>query len=147
VATLAGALPTFNAVLNGASFVLLLLAWRAIRRGDRARHRALVLTALGCSAIFLVGYLTRIALTGTHRFPGGGALRAVYLAVLASHTLLAAACLPLVLRTLYLALGDRFAEHRRIARVTFPIWAYVSVTGVVVYAMLYHLAPAVAAAR
>jgi putative membrane protein len=142
VTALAEVLPSVNAALNGSAFVLLLLAWRAIRRGDRTRHHALMLSALGCSAVFLVGYLTRVALTGTHRFPGEGALRAAYLAVLASHTLLAVVCLPLVLRTLYLALGERFTEHRRIARVTFPIWAYVSVTGVVVYAMLYHLAPA-----
>jgi putative membrane protein len=100
-----------------------------------------MLSALACSALFLVGYLTRLALTGTHRFPGGGALRATYLAVLGSHTLLAAAALPLVLRTLYLALRERFEAHRRLARWTFPIWAYVSATGVVVYLMLYHLAP------
>jgi putative membrane protein len=76
-----------------------------------------------------------------HRFPGSGALRAAYLAVLTSHTLLAALTLPLALRTLQLSLGARFPEHRRIARLTFPVWIYVSVTGVVVYVMLYHLAP------
>jgi uncharacterized membrane protein YozB (DUF420 family) len=137
-------LPAVNAALNGTAFVLILLAWRAIKRGDRARHRALMLSALGCSALFLAGYLTRVALTGTHRFPGEGALRAAYLAVLGSHTLLAVACVPLVLRSLWLAWHDRFAEHRRIARWTFPIWAYVSVTGVAVYALLYQVAPALA---
>ena len=102
-----------------------------------------MLSACGASALFLVSYLTRIALTGTHRFPGEGALRTVYIAVLASHTVLAALAAPLVLRTVFLALRDRFPAHRRIARATLPIWMYVSVTGVVVYVMLYHLAPAV----
>jgi len=139
--TLAEALPTVNATLNGLAFVLLLLGFLAIRRGDQRRHHALMLAACAASALFLVSYLTRIALTGTHRFPGGGALRAVYLAVLTSHTVLAALAAPLVLRTLFLALRERFPSHRRIARVTLPIWMYVSVTGVVVYVMLYHLAP------
>jgi putative membrane protein len=139
---LADLLPSVNAALNAAAFVLVLLGWRAIRRGDRARHERLMLSAVGASALFLVGYLTRVALTGTHRFPGDGALRALYLVILATHTVLAVAAAPLVLRTLFLGLKARFPEHRRIARFTFPIWAYVSVTGVVVYVMLYHLAPA-----
>ncbi len=139
--TLGEALPTANASLNALSAVLLLAGWRAIRAGRRERHRALMLSALGSSALFLAGYLTRVALTGTHRFPGGGALRATYLAVLGSHTVLAVAVLPLVLRTVYLALRGRFDAHRRIARWTFPVWLYVSVTGVAVYVMLYHLAP------
>jgi putative membrane protein len=130
-----------NATLNGTSALLVLLGWRAIRAGERERHRTLMLAAFGSSVLFLAGYLTRVALTGTHAFPGSGALRAVYLAVLASHTLLAAAAAPMVLRTLFLALRDRFPDHRRIARFTLPIWMYVSVTGVAVYVMLYHLAP------
>jgi putative membrane protein len=137
--TLADALPTVNAALNAASAVLLFSGWRAIRAGRRDVHRALMLSACGTSTLFLASYLTRIALTGTHRFPGTGLLRAAYLAVLGSHTILAVATLPLVLRTLFLALRERFPEHRRIARWTFPIWLYVSVTGVVVYVMLYHL--------
>jgi putative membrane protein len=100
-----------------------------------------MLAALGSSLLFLAGYLTRIALTGTHAFPGSGGFRAVYLAVLASHTLLAAAAAPLILRTLFLAFRARFPAHRRIARATLPVWLYVSVTGVAVYVMLYHLAP------
>jgi putative membrane protein len=139
--TLGEALPPVNAALNGTAAILLVLGWRAIRGGDRARHRRLMLAACGTSALFLVSYLTRVALTGTHRFPGEGALRATYLAVLATHTVLAAACAPLVLRTVWLSLRSRFPEHRRIARVTLPIWLYVSVTGVVVYVMLYHVAP------
>lgn len=138
---LASALPSLNAALNGTSAVLLLLGWRAIRAGRRELHRRLMMGACASSTLFLAGYLTRIALTGTHRFPGGGALRAAYLAVLASHTLLAALTLPLVLRTLQLSLTARFPEHRRIARITFPVWMYVSLTGIAVYVMLYHLAP------
>jgi len=140
--TLADALPTVNAALNATSAVLLFAGWRAIRAGRRDVHRALMLCACGSSTLFLASYLTRIALTGTHRFPGTGLLRAAYLVVLGSHTVLAVAALPLVLRTLFLALRERFPEHRRIARWTLPIWLYVSVTGVVVYVMLYHLAPA-----
>jgi putative membrane protein len=139
--TLADVLPSVNATLNATSAVLLVLGFRAIRAGDRRRHRALMLAALGSSLLFLVSYVTRIALTGTHRFPGDGALRTAYLAVLGSHTLLAALAGPLVVATLVLALRGRFPSHRRIARVTLPVWLYVSVTGVVVYVMLYHLAP------
>ena len=136
--TLAEALPTVNASLNALSAMLLLAGWRSIRAGRRQRHHALMLAALSASALFLAGYLTRLALTGTHRFPGTGLLRATYLAVLTSHTVLAAVALPLVLRALYLALRGRFEAHRRIARWTFPVWLYVSATGVLVYFMLYH---------
>jgi putative membrane protein len=141
--TFAELLPTVNAALNLVSATLLFAGWRAIRRGDRERHRQLMLAAVSSSALFLVSYLTRVALTGTHRFPDDGALRAVYLVVLLTHTVLAAAAAPLVLRTVFLSLRDRIGEHRRIARWTLPIWMYVSVTGVVVYVMLYHLAPRV----
>jgi putative membrane protein len=136
--TLAGALPTANALLNATSAVLLFLGWRAIRAGRRELHRAFMLAACSSSVLFLAGYLTRMALTGTHRFPGAGGLRVAYLLVLGSHTVLAALTLPLALRTLFLSLSSRFPEHRRIARVTFPVWIYVSLTGVVVYVMLYH---------
>jgi putative membrane protein len=139
--SLGEALPPVNATLNGLSAVLLLAGWRAIRAGDRRRHRALVLSALGASALCLVGYLTRVALTGTHRFPGSGALKTAYLLLLGSHTLLAAVALPLILRALWLAWKGRFPEHRRVARIAFPVWLYVSATGVLVYLMLYQLAP------
>lgn len=138
--TLEELLPTLNALLNATSALLLFLGWRAIRAGRRDRHRNLMIAACGSSVLFLASYLTRVALTGTHRFPGEGAFKAVYLIVLGSHTLLAAVTLPLVLRTLWLSFRARFAEHRRIARWTFPVWMYVSVTGVAVYVMLYHLA-------
>lgn len=139
--TLAEVLPPVNATLNGTSALLVVLGWRAIRAGERERHRAFMLAAFGASVLFLVAYLTRVALTGTHAFPGGGALRAVYLVILASHTVLAAAAAPMVLRTLFLGVKARFPDHRRLARFTLPIWLYVSVTGVAVYVMLYHLAP------
>ncbi len=141
--TLAELLPSVNAALNGLSAVLIVAGFAAIKRGRRDVHRALMLGACGTSALFLAGYFTRIALTGTHRFPGAGALRTTYLAVLGSHTLLAALALPLVLRTLWLAWKSRFGAHRGVARWTFPVWLYVSVTGVVVYVMLYHVAPRV----
>ena len=140
--TLATVLPTLNALLNATSAVFLFLGWRAIRGGRRDRHRNLMIAACASSVLFLASYLTRVALTGTHRFPGEGALKAAYLVVLGSHTVLAAITLPLVLRTLWLALRARFPEHRRIARWTFPIWMYVSVTGVLVYFFLYQWFPA-----
>jgi putative membrane protein len=139
--TFAELLPTVNAALNLLSATLLFAGWRAIRRGDRERHRQLMLAAVSSSAVFLVSYLTRVALTGTHRFPDDGALRAASLVVFLTHPVLSAASPPLVLRTVFLSLRDRIGEHRRIARWTLPIWMYVSVTGVVVYVMLYHLAP------
>lgn len=139
--TLADALPTVNALLNACSGVLVFLGWRAIRAGARDVHRKLMLAACASSVLFLASYCTRVALTGTHRFPGTGALRTVYLVVLGSHTVLAALTLPLVLRTVFLSLSSRFPEHRRIARFTFPVWMYVSVTGVLVYVLLYHVAP------
>jgi putative membrane protein len=141
--TLAEVLPPVNAVMNATSAVLIVLGWRAIRAGDRTRHRALMLSALGVSAVFLAGYLTRVALTGTHRFPGTGALRTAYLVLLGSHTVLAAAIVPLIGFALYFAWKGRFEAHRRVARYTLPAWLYVSVTGVLVYFMLYWVAPIV----
>ncbi len=141
--TFVDVLPSVNAVLNGTSAVLLVLAWRAIRAGDRERHRRLVLSALGVSALFLVGYLTRVAMTGTHRFPGTGALRTAYLLLLGSHTMLAAIIVPLIAVALWNAVKGRLEVHRRVARVAMPAWLYVSVTGVLVYVMLYWVAPIV----
>jgi uncharacterized membrane protein YozB (DUF420 family) len=131
--------PTINAALNAASAVLLLVAYRAIRRLEIERHRRWMLAAAVTSALFLVSYLAYHARVGSVRFGGVGPARAVYFAVLGSHTVLAVAVLPLVLRTLYLGLKRRDDRHRRIAKWTFPIWLYVSVTGVIVYLMLYHL--------
>ena len=134
-------LPAVNATLNATSAVLLLLAYRAIRRLDVERHRGLMLAAASVSAAFLVCYLYYHAHVGSVRFTGQGPVRALYFTILISHTILAAAIVPLVLRTLYLGLRRRDDRHRRIARWTFPIWLYVSVTGVVIYLMLYQLYP------
>lgn len=138
-------LPSVNAVLNATSAVCLALGYVAIRNKKIGLHRALMLSALVASAVFLAGYLTRMWLTGTHKFPAAGLWRTFYLTLLFTHMVLAVALLPLVLRTLQLALTGRFEAHRRLARVTWPIWMYVSVTGVVVYWMLYHLAPSLVA--
>ncbi len=135
------ALAPLNALLNASAGTLLFLGWRAIRRGDRQLHRRLMIAAVSVSALFLASYLTRVALTGTHRFPGEGWLRGLYLAILVSHTLLAVAAAPMALRSLFLGVKGRVDDHRRIARVTFPVWLYVSVTGVVVYLLLYQVAP------
>ncbi len=138
--TLASALPGVNAALNALSAVLVVAGFVAIRRGRRDVHRAFMLAAVASSVLFLAGYLTRLALTGVHRFPGQGLLRTTYLAVLGSHTLLAVVAAPLVIVTLALALRQRFGTHRRLARTTLPVWLYVSVTGVIVYVLLYQVA-------
>ena len=129
-------LAPLNALLNATAGLLLFLGWRAIKRGDREVHRRFMIGAVSVSAVFLLSYLTRVALTGTHRFPGEGALRWLYLAVLVSHTILAVAVAPMALRSLALGWTGRIERHRRLARITFPVWLYVSVTGVVVYLML-----------
>jgi putative membrane protein len=138
-AELGDLLARVNAGLNGTSFVLLLAGFALVRAGRLEAHRRAMTGAFGASVVFLLSYATRFALTGSHRFAGTGALKVVYLAVLLSHMVLAVATVPLVLRALWLASKDRRAEHRRIARVTFPIWSYVSLTGVVVYVLLYHV--------
>ena len=128
-----------NAGLNLLSACFLVAGFVQIKNGRIERHRAMMLGAVISSALFLVFYLTRFALTGTHRFAGEGAARVFYLALLFSHMVLAAAVVPLVLRLLYLAFHERFVEHRRLARWTWPVWMYVSVTGLLVYVLLYHV--------
>jgi uncharacterized membrane protein YozB (DUF420 family) len=132
-------LPTLNACLNAASALCVLAGYVLIRRGRREAHRRAMLAALACSATFLVSYLVYHFQVGSVRFRGEGLLRTVYFAILLTHTVLAVAILPLVLVTVSRALQQRFDRHRRIARITLPLWAYVSVTGVVVYWMLYRL--------
>jgi putative membrane protein len=132
-------LATVNACLNAVSAVFLLLGHRAIRRFEIDRHRRLMVSAAVTSAVFLASYLTYHAKAGSMRFAGQGLVRPVYFTILISHTILAAAVLPLALRTLYLGWKRRDDRHRRLARWTYPIWLYVSVTGVVVYLMLYRL--------
>ncbi len=134
-------LPAVNAALNATSAVLLLIAYRHIRRLEIESHRRWMLATAAVSAVFLISYVTYHVQVGSVRFTGRGPVRVVYFTILISHTLLAIANVPLVLRTLYLGLKRRDDRHRRIARWTFPIWLYVSVTGVVVYVMLYHLYP------
>ena len=126
-----------NAILNGTSALLILSGRIAIAKRRTRTHRALMIAAFVTSSVFLTSYLTRVALTGTHIDPHSGWVHAVYLTVLVTHMILAVAVVPLVLRTLWLAYKRRFEAHRKIARVTFPVWLYVSVTGVVVYVMLY----------
>jgi len=135
------ALPALNAVLNGASAVLLTGGWLAIRRRRIAVHRACMLSAFSVSVLFLVSYVVYHALAGSRPFTGQGWIRPVYFALLISHVVLAAAMVPFVLTTLYRALGGEFPRHARLARRTLPVWLYVSVTGVVVYWMLYRLFP------
>ena len=132
-------LPTLNAALNAVSALLLAAAYHAIRRKEIERHRRLMLAAVATSAAFLVSYLVYHAQVGSVRFPGQGAVRPVYFAILVTHTILAVVIVPMILRTLFLAWKKRFPEHRRLARWTFPLWAYVSVTGVVIYVMLYRV--------
>jgi putative membrane protein len=126
-----------NALLNGTSALLLVAGRFAVWRKKVLLHRTLMLSAFATSSIFLVSYLTRVALTGTHRDPHTGAFHVAYLAVLVSHMTLAICVVPLVLASLTLALKKRFDRHRKVARLTFPVWLYVSVTGVAVYVMLY----------
>ena len=133
-------LPTLNASLNALSAVLLLLGYACIRTRRIAAHRAFMLAAFTSSTLFLVSYLVYHFQVGSVRFRGEGTIRAVYLTILATHTVLAVVVVPLVLTALFRAWRGRFEDHRRIARVTLPIWVYVSVTGVVVYWMLYRLA-------
>ncbi len=132
------ALAAVNAGLNLASALLLLTGLRFILRRDIRRHRRCMLAAVCTSALFLVFYVIRFSLTGTHPFPGPDSVRPYYLAILFSHMVLAMAVLPMVIRLLQLASRERFGAHRALARWTFPIWLYVSVTGLVVYLMLYH---------
>ncbi len=132
-------LPHLNAALNATSFLLLVAALYMIRRGNVQAHRRLMLSALAVSCLFLVSYVAYHAQYGSVRFTGQGAVRVVYFVILVTHVILAAAIVPLVIITLRRALAGDFARHRRIARWTYPLWLYVSVTGVVVYLMLYHL--------
>ncbi|MFO0567654.1 MAG: DUF420 domain-containing protein [Polyangiaceae bacterium] len=132
-------LATLNAILNALATLCLVLGWVFIRRGQRQRHRLSMLAALGISVVFLISYLVHHAQVGSVPFRGTGALRGIYFAILIPHVLLAAAVVPLALVTLVRALRERFDRHRAIARVTLPIWLYVSVSGVLVYVLLYHV--------
>lgn len=131
-------LPAVNASLNATSAILLTTGYILIRRGDVTRHKAVMISACVVSTLFLASYVTYHAHVGSKPFPGHGPMRVVYFAILLTHVVLAAAIVPLVLVTLGRGLRARFDAHVRIARWTFPIWLYVSVTGVLVYLMLYQ---------
>ncbi len=132
-------LPALNATLNGSAAILLLIGYRFIRRGEIRRHRATMLSACTVSTAFLTSYVIYHANIGSKPFTGQGPIRTVYFAILLTHVVLAATVLPLALITVIRGLRGRFDRHRAIARWTFPIWLYVSVTGVVVYLMLYQM--------
>lgn len=134
-------LPALNATLNATAAVLLAAGWLLIRRGRIAAHRACMLGAVVVSTAFLVSYVVYHSMAGSRPFTGQGWVRAVYFAILMSHIVLAAGMVPFVLTTLYRALGGDFARHARLARWTLPVWLYVSVTGVVVYWLLYRVYP------
>ncbi len=129
-------LPALNALLNGLSATALVIGFSFIMRRKIAAHRASMITAFVFSSIFLVSYITNHALHGDTHYPGHGTIRTVYLLILLTHVLLSVVALPMVLTTFYFSLSGRIPQHRKIARFTFPIWLYVSVTGVVVYYML-----------
>ena len=145
---LLGIFPHLNAFLNGLSSLFLLAGFSFILRRDIAKHRACMLTACTVSALFLVSYITYHSLRtyyfglGPTRFTGEGIARPIYLTILTSHTILAAGVAPFILLTLWRALKADFDRHRKVARLVYPVWLYVSITGVVVYVMLYHLYPA-----
>jgi putative membrane protein len=136
-------LPAVNATLNGTSAVFLLTGYFMIRSGKILAHKACMLTAFVCSSVFLCGYLYYHFTIGLVRFGGEGWIRPVYFTILTTHTILAIVIVPLVLIALYRALTDQFMKHRAIARWTFPLWLYVSVTGVIVYWLLYVAYPPV----
>ena len=134
-------LPHLNAVLNSTSALLLLSGFRFIRAGRIQAHRNCQVAAVVTSTLFLISYLTYHYYHGATRFAGQGIVRPFYFTILISHTILAVVIVPLIIVTLYRAARGDFLRHRRIARWTLPLWLYVSVTGVIVYLMLYHLYP------
>lgn len=141
-------LPAVNASLNALATVLLLLGYAFIRNGKVIAHRNTMLSSFGVSIVFLVCYLIYHAYVGSKKFPSVpvGGVRELYLVILLTHVVLAAAVPVLAVMTIWRALVTKdFEKHKRIARITFPIWLYVSVTGVIIYGMLYHLAPALLA--
>lgn len=135
-------LPTINAILNGTSAVLIVAGFAFIKRKNINAHRACMIAAVITSTLFLISYLTYHYYHGITRFTTPGLPKTAYLTILGTHTVLAALIVPFIIVTLYRALTRRFVKHRAVARWTFPMWLYVSVTGVVVYLMLYHFFPA-----
>ena len=132
-------LATANACLNTIAFILLLLGWRAIKKGDRDLHKKLMFAALGTSAVFLTCYLIHHYQVGSVPFQGEGFIRTVYFIVLVPHIILAAVMTPAIIVMVVFAMMGKFEKHKKLARWVWPTWMYVSVTGVIVYVMLYHL--------
>lgn len=135
-------LPHLNAILNSTSALLLLTGFKFIRLGRIQAHRNCQVTAVLTSTLFLISYLTYHYYHGATRFAGQGIVRPLYFTILITHTILAVVIVPLIIITLYRAMRGDFIRHRHIARWTLPLWLYVSVTGVIVYLMLYHIYPA-----
>ena len=133
--------PAFNAALNLTQFMFLVLGRVAIARGDVELHRRRMLNAFTAAVVFLISYVIRFATTGVHKYPGAGVDRDIYLFTLFSHMTLAVVLVPLVLGALRRALRGNYEGHKKLVRFTWPIWMYVSVTGVLVFVMLYILAP------
>lgn len=129
-------LPALNALLNGLCAIALCVGLYFIKHHNKEAHRTSMLLAFACSSVFLISYIVNHALHGDTIFPGHGPVRALYLTILASHVILSIVALPMVLTTLFFSLTGRFAMHRRIARWTFPVWLYVSITGVLVFVFL-----------
>lgn len=134
-------LPHFNAAMNATSAIFLVFGIYFIIKKREDAHRNCMSAAVTASALFLTGYFLRHILTGTVHFQGTGVLRTMYLWILTSHMILAGVSTPLVLRVLYLGIKDRRDEHKRLGRWSVPIWFYVSITGIVVYVMLYRISP------
>jgi len=132
---LVAVIPHVSGALNTLVALLLFAGWRAIRRGDRVAHPRWMRAALATGALFIAVYGLQTVVQGHHRFPGDDWLRGAFVLLLGTHTALAVAVVPMLLRTYYLASRDRLESHRRWARVTFPVWAYVAVTGVIIYLM------------
>jgi putative membrane protein len=129
-------MPAVNACLNGLSATCLFAGWLAIKAGKMAVHKRLMVSAFAASSLFLIGYIAYHYVHGDTKFTGEGAIRIVYFAILISHVLLSMTVVPMALASFYFALRSRFATHKKVARILFPIWLYVSVTGVVIFFML-----------
>jgi len=136
---LIAALPEILVAFNVCVTILLALGWRAIRAGQRERHRKLMVANLGVAVLFLIAYITLVIVVGHERYQGEGWMRTVFYSILISHTILAVSLVGFVPRTVFLAWKERFEEHRRIARITIRMWLYVAVTGIVIYLMLHPL--------
>ena len=134
-------LPALNAALNGTAGILLAIGYYYIRQGNMTAHKKIMISAFVVSSVFLVSYLIYHAHAGSTKFLGTGFIRPVYFTILISHIILAAAIVPMAIITMFRGLKARYDTHKKIARWTLPIWLYVSVTGVIIYFLLYHIYP------